>query len=139
MGVALALGAATLFALGGVMTKAPLPLAPIACVAWQVGLGCVPMVILGWFFERPVLGALTPTGAAALAYMTMVPMAVCYLAWFAALKRLGTRTAAMATLMVPIIGSAGAGVVLGEPLGGREITATALTLAGVALALRRTR
>ncbi len=139
MGVALALAAATLFALGGVMTKAPLPMAPVARVVWQVGLGCIPMVILGWFLERPRLGALTLTGAAALTYMTIVPMAVCYLAWFAAMKRLSTGTAARATLMVPIVGSVAAAVALGEPLGRREIAAAALTLGGVALALRRTR
>lgn len=135
IGIVLALSAATLFALGSVMANRPLPLAPIARVAWQVGAGCVPMVILGWILERPNLGALTESGWAALSYMAIFPMGICYLAWFAALNRLSAAPAAMGTLVVPIVASIAAAVQLGEPLGRREILAMALTLAGVALAL----
>ena len=59
--------------------------------------------------------------------------ALCYLAWFAALRRLPAATAAIGTLSVPIIGVIAAAIVLGEPLGVREVLAMALTLAGVAL------
>jgi drug/metabolite transporter (DMT)-like permease len=135
IGIVLALSAATLFAMGSVTAKGPLPLAPIARVAWQVAAGCVPMVILGWILERPNLGALTDSGWAALSYMTIFPMGICYLAWFAALNRLPAATAAMGTLVVPVVASIAAAVQLGEPLGKREILAIAFTLAGVALAL----
>jgi drug/metabolite transporter (DMT)-like permease len=40
-------------------------------------------------------------------------------------------------LLVPIIGIVAAALVLGEPLGWKEAVAMALTLSGVALALRR--
>lgn len=33
--------------LGTVITRTPLPVPPITLVAWQVGLGCVPMVVAG--------------------------------------------------------------------------------------------
>ena len=52
-GIALALAAAILFAFGSVRTKAPLPIAPIAQVAWQVGLGCLPMLLFGLLVEQP--------------------------------------------------------------------------------------
>lgn len=105
-GILFALLAAVLFALGTVITRTPLPVPPITLVAWQVGLGCVPMV-------------------------------VCYLAWFATLRRLPSDVASLGMLLVPIMGIVAAALALGEPLGAREFAAMALTLSGVALALRR--
>ncbi len=136
-GIALALAAAILFALGSVRTKAPLPISPIAQVAWQVGLGCAPMILFGLAVEQPDFARLSPTGAAVMIYMTLGPMGLCYLTWFAALQRLPASTAAMGTLIVPIIGVISAAILLGEPLGIREVLAAALTLGGVALAIRR--
>jgi drug/metabolite transporter (DMT)-like permease len=69
--------------------------------------------------------------------MALGPMGVCYLAWFAALRRLPAATAAIGTLTVPIIGIIAAAMMLGEPLGIREALAMVLTLAGVALALQK--
>ncbi len=85
--------------------------------------------------ERPNLSALSATGWAAMAYMTAVPMGLCYLTWFAALRRLPPATASIATLLTPLVGVAAAAPVLGEPLGLREMLALGLTLGGVALAL----
>lgn len=137
VGIALTLGSATLFALGSVLMRTPLPIPPVALAAWQVGLGCFPMIILGLIFEKPDIPALTPTGWGALIYMTLGPMGICYLTWFATLRRLPPSTAAMGTLVVPVMGVIGAAVVLGEPLGLREVIAMALTLGGVTLALRK--
>ena len=138
-GVALALGAAVLFALGAVASRrSPVALPPLASVAWQVGLGCSPMAAAGLLFERPDAGALSPLGWAAMAYMAAVPMGLCYVTWFAALRRLPPATASVATLLTPIIGVAAAALALGEPLGAREALALGLTLGGVALALRKT-
>jgi drug/metabolite transporter (DMT)-like permease len=65
------------------------------------------------------------------------PMALCYLAWFGALKRIPTTTASTGLLLIPIIGALSAALILSEPLGMREFAAFALTLGGVALELRR--
>lgn len=132
----LPLTAAVLFALGSVMARTPLPLPPIASVAWQTGLGCLPMVVLALLFERHQIGPLSLKGVGAMAYMTLMPMAVCYLSWFAALRRLPASTAALGMLLVPIVGTAGAALVLGEPVGPRQILAFALVISGVALGLR---
>jgi drug/metabolite transporter (DMT)-like permease len=136
-GIALALAAAILFAFGSVRTRAPLPVAPIAQVAWQVGLGCLPMILFGLLVEQPDFARLSSTGGAVLLYMTLGPMGLCYLTWFAALQRLPASTAALGTLTVPVMGVITAALVLGEPLGAREIIAAALTLGGVALAIKR--
>lgn len=136
-GVALALAAAVLFAFGTVTGRSPIPLSPAALTAWQVGLGCLPMVLLGLWFEKPKLSALGPVGWASMAYMTAVPMGVCYLGWFEATKRLPPATASTAMLLVPLVGVISAVPILGETLGFGEVLALALTLCGVALAVWR--
>ena len=104
--------------------------------SWQVGLGALPMVLLGLVFERAALGWLDPLGWALLVYMTLVPMAACYVTWFATLRHLPPTTAATGMLLVPLIGVTSAALLLGEPFGLRQAVAMGLTFAGVALALR---
>ncbi|MCO5100702.1 MAG: DMT family transporter [Burkholderiaceae bacterium] len=135
-GVLLTLSAAVLFAFGTVVWRTPLPLAPLASVAWQVGLGCLPMLAYGIAVE-PSPRATSASGWLAMAYMTIVPMGVCYLSWFAALRRVAPQMASMTTLLVPVVGVLAASIALGEPLGAVQWMALALTLGGVALALRR--
>jgi drug/metabolite transporter (DMT)-like permease len=136
-GITLALSAAVLFAWGAVTSRRPIPLPPVVLVAWVIGLGSAAMVIVGLAIERPDLGALTSTGMRAIGYMTIGPMALCYFAWFGALKRISTTTASTVILLVPVIGTVSAALMLGEPLGPREVVALALTLGGVALEVQR--
>lgn len=135
-GILFGLAAAILFALGTVRGSRPAPMPFIALTAWQVALGCLPMVFLGLLLERPHILALSPPGMLGLAYMAAGPMAICYLTWFGALQRLPTSVAATAMLLVPIIGTVSAVPILGDTLGVREIVAITLTLMGVGLALR---
>ncbi|MFM9851127.1 MAG: DMT family transporter [Hyphomicrobiaceae bacterium] len=136
-GFALALASAVSFALGTVLNRSPLPIAPTALVAWQVGIGCLAMVLIGLPLERPDFAALSPAGWSVLIYMTLVPMGVCYLTWFESLRHLPASVASMGTLLVPLIGAISASLTLGEPLGLREAAAIALTLSGVTLALQK--
>jgi len=136
-GIALALACAILFALGNVLNRKPLPMPPLAVVAWQVGIGCLVMLLLGVLFEHPNYAAITPLGLGCFAYMTLMPMGICYLTWFETLRRLPPTSASTGMLLVPVIGVVSAAIILGEPLGLREIGAMALTLGGVTLALQR--
>ena len=136
-GVGFALAAAVLFALGAVVTKRwPLAMPPAASVAWQVGLGMLPLAAAALLFESPEFGALSARGWGLLAYMAAVPLSLCYLAWFAALRRLPAGVATMGTLVAPVVGVLGSALVLGEPFGLREVAALGLTLGGVALVVR---
>ncbi len=136
-GVLFAFAAAVLFALGTVKARKPLAMPGPAVAAWQVALGCLPMVVLGLLLEQPHITALSPRGALGLTYMAVGPMALCYLTWFGALKRLPTSVAATSMLIVPVVGTLTAVPLLGETLGIREAIAIVLTIGGVALALRR--
>ena len=137
VGIGLALSCAILFALGNVLNRKPLPMPPLVVVAWQVGIGCLAMLILGVVFERANFSAISPLGIACFIYMTLVPMGICYITWFETLRRLPPASASTGMLLVPVIGVVSAAIILGEPLGMREVAAMALTLGGVTLALRR--
>lgn len=136
-GVALGLGSALLFSLGTVVTKRwPLALPPAAAAVWQVGLGILPLALGAALFDPPALAALPGHGWALLAYGGVFALGLCYLSWFAALRRLPASLASLGTLLTPVVGVAGAALFLAEPFGWREAGSLALTLAGVALALR---
>lgn len=135
IGIAMALAAAILFALGSLLISRSLPVSPISFVAWQICLGCIPMIAIGLVFEHPNIGGLHSGTLLALTYMTLVPMGSCYLTWYAAIRRLPATTAAVGMLSVPVIGILSGAFFVGESVGWREISAVVLTLAGVALAL----
>jgi drug/metabolite transporter (DMT)-like permease len=135
-GLVLALGAAVLFAAGVVAARPSVTLSPLAMTAWQVGLGCLPMVALGVGFEGPDIAALSPAGWLSLLYMTAMPMGLCYLSWFVAVEELPAPIASTAMLLVPVIGVLAAGPILGEPLGMREALALVLALGGIGFVMR---
>ncbi len=135
-GVLLVLSAAVLFAFGTVTAGRAVNMPPVAFTAWQVALGSIPMVAYGLAVEQPAFGALRPVGWVCMIYMTLIPMGMCYLSWFAALRRLPPSVASVGTLIVPVVGSISAAMMLGEPLGVRQGLALFVTLSGVALALR---
>ena len=136
-GVAFGLGSAILFSLGTVVTKRwPLGLPPTASTVWQVGVGIAPLAVAAVLFDPPAFGNLSLLGWGLIAYGGVFALGLCYLAWFAALRRLPASLASLGTLLTPVVGVASAALVLGEPFGWREASALGLTLAGVALAVR---
>jgi probable blue pigment (indigoidine) exporter len=136
-GILCALAGAVCVALGTVLTKHfPLAMPPLSLAAWQVGLGCLPISIMGLAVERPQLAALSTSGWASMVYMTVIQFCLSYVCWFAALERLPAATASIGTLLVPVVGVLAAAAMLHEPLGLREIGALVVTLGGVAMALR---
>ena len=136
-GLLFALAGAVCVALGTVLTKHfPLKMPPLSLAAWQIGIGCVPIAIIGLAVEHPQLSALSAVGLVSMIYMTLIQFCLCYVCWFAALERLPAATASIGTLLVPVVGVLAAAAMLHEPLGLRELVALAVTLGGVAVALR---
>ncbi|MDB5620497.1 DMT family transporter [Tardiphaga sp.] len=136
-GIAFAMLGAFGFALGTVLAKRfKLALPLVTSSAWQIGIGCAPVALLGLVFETPHFAALSWTGWAMLAYIVLVPFCIAYVCWFAALKMLPASVAAIGTMAVPVIGVVASAVALHEPLGPGQIVALALTLGGVVLATR---
>jgi probable blue pigment (indigoidine) exporter len=136
-GLILALVGAVSVALGTVLTKHfPLAMPPLSLAAWQIGIGCLPVAIVGLAVEQPQLTALSAIGWASMAYMTLIQFCLCYVCWFATLERLPAATASIGTLLVPVVGVVSAAVMLHEPFGVREFAALTVALGGVAVALR---
>ena len=136
-GLLCALAGAISVALGTVLTKRlPLQIPPLSMATWTVGLGCLPVALIGVAIERPEVAALSAVGWASLLYMTVIQFCVCYACWFATLQRLPAATASIGTLLVPVIGVLSAAAMLHEPLGARDILALTVSLGGIAVALR---
>lgn len=137
-GAAAILCTALMFAGGAVFTKRwPVQMAPVPLVAWQVVIGTSPAWAIALGFEHLDLGRVTWLGWGCLVYVAVVAQCVAYLAWFRALRLLPAGTAAIGSLLVPVIGVVSSGLLLGEPLGLRHAAALVLTLGGVLLAARR--
>jgi len=136
-GFAMVLGGAFAFALGAVLLKKyPLSLPPITAAAWQIGIGCLPVGVVGLAIEHADFTKLTQLGWWLLGYSTVIQFCVAYVTWFAALSRLPASVAAIGTTAVPVIGVLASALALHEPLGPVQLGALVLTLAGVMLATR---
>jgi drug/metabolite transporter (DMT)-like permease len=136
-GIIMALAGSIGFALGTVLAKKlPLQLPPITAAAWQIGLGCFPVAVVGLFIEHSNWDGVTNIGWLLVIYSTVVQFCIAYVAWFAALARLPASVAAIGTMAVPVIGVVASAIALHEPLGPGQIAALVFTLAGVVLATR---
>lgn len=136
-GIVMALCGSIGFALGTVLAKRlPLDMAPIPAAAWQIGLGCFPVMIAGFAIETTHLGQISRLGWWLLVYSTLIQFCIAYVSWFAALARLPASVAAIGTMAVPVIGVVASAIALHEPLGAIQVAALLFTLAGVVLATR---
>jgi drug/metabolite transporter (DMT)-like permease len=136
-GIIMALAGSVGFALGTVLAKKlPLQLPPITAAAWQIGIGCFPVAVVGLSIETSHWDAVTQLGWLLVIYSTVVQFCIAYVAWFAALVRLPASVAAIGTMAVPVIGVLASAIALHEPLGPGQIAALVFTLAGVVLATR---
>ena len=136
-GTIMALGGSIGFAVGTVLAKKlPLHLPPLTAAAWQIGIGCLPITIIGLLIEKADAAALSAVGWILIAYSILIQFCIAYVSWFAALARLPASVAAIGTMAVPVIGVVASAIALHEPLGTGQIAALVFTLAGVALATR---
>src|SRR3954463_6373384 len=79
-GIAMALGGALGFALGTVLAKKlALKLPPVTAAAWQIGIGCLPVAIVGVAIETTHLNAITELGWFLVFYATVIQFCVAYL------------------------------------------------------------
>src|ERR1700731_3740246 len=102
-GIIMALGGSLCFAFGTVLAKKlPIRLPPITAAAWQIGIGCVPILIAGLTIETSHVERVTQLGWALLFYSTVIQFCVAYVAWFPSLARLKASVAAIGTMAVPL-------------------------------------
>lgn len=134
-GPACMLAAALSWAAGTVALKArDWSIAPLARATWLVGVSA-PFAALGAvLFEQPLSQSLPTTPLfLVLVYHVIFPMIVCHAAWVSLVGRLPASVAAVATLLIPVVGVASAGLLLGDDLSASKLLALALVLTSVAL------
>ena len=82
---------------------------------------------------------LTPSGAALAVTSGALTSGLGYAAWYAVLPRLRATSASVVQLSVPVLAALGGVALVGEPLTARLALASAATLGGIALVVRRPR
>ena len=146
LGALMMLGAAVSWATGTVLMKRFRWSIPVGVLAgWQLLAGAAPVVLGALVFERlPFPLEISIEAWAALAYVLVFPMVFCHWAWFSIVRSFPAAMAAASTLAIPVVGVISSAILLGEPVGWREIIALflvcgALTVVLVVPALRHTR
>lgn len=119
-GILAILGAALSWATGTIIVKrAPFGADPVATTGWQLAVGAVSACIGFLIFEVPHLAEhafwpATAWGWGGLLYNSVIGVALSYFLWFAIVARLPASTAAIGTLLVPVVGVASAMAIIGD-------------------------
>lgn len=136
-GVAFSLFAGASWAAGTVVVKRwPVDAQPFAIAAWQLWVGAAVaaggMLLFEGFPELARIGAVP---AAAFVYHAVLAIALGYVIWFDVVAKLPAGTAALGTLMVPVVGVLGAMALLGERPSAGDLTGFVLIVAAAWTAL----
>ena len=139
LGFILMLCAALSWAAGTVLMKAHnWSIGPLSRTVWLVGLSAPPAIAGSLVIEHP--WTLTIPSASVLAVLTfhvIGPVAICYAAWTVLLVRLPASTAAIGTLLIPVVGVLSSSLFLGDQLTLPKLMALALIVASVAFVFVR--
>ena len=139
-GAAIMVAAAVSWSLGNVALKVwNWSLQPLALTVWFFAASSLlawPLVLL---FE-PLQHQTWPGGFTLwlLIYHSVGPMVICYWIWTGMVGRLPVTTAAIATLLAPVVGVASSAWLLGETLDLPKLAALGLIVASITLTLLRT-
>lgn len=136
LGFALGLAAGIGWAIGTLILKRGNVQVPVMVLTgWQLLLGVLPIgagaLLLGdghWFMP-------SWQSIAVIAWITLVPMAIGNVCWFAIVGILPTNIAGLSSVLVPVVAMISGAIVHGEPLGPLQLASMALCVGGLALAL----
>ncbi len=137
LGALFMLGAAASWALGTVLFKKYRWTTPVSTmVGWQLAAAAVPITIVAMLIEPvPDLTQLSAKAVFALVYLFALPMVFCQWAFFKVVSMFPASVASMGTLAVPIVGVYSSALILGEPVGWRELVALMLICSALACVL----
>jgi len=135
LGFVAGIAAAVGWAVGTLILKRnPPPVPPLVLTGWQLLIAAVPIGLAAlWFggaWFMPSWQTILVVG-----YITVVPMAVGNVAWFAVVGLLPAHIAGLGSVLVPVVAMLTGALVRGEPLGPVELAAMACSAGAVALAL----
>lgn len=139
LGALFALGCAWTWAAGSIYLKwAKIQAPTLAIAAWQLLFGALILVAGMLFFEGvPHLWALPPRIQAWIGYNGVLGMGLTYFLWFVVIARLPAMTAALGSLLVPVVGVIGSAWLAGERPSTLDIIGFACIFAAAACVLLR--
>jgi probable blue pigment (indigoidine) exporter len=108
----------------------------LASTAWQLVGGGLVLVVAAIVVEGPP-PVLSPSGVAAVAYVSLVATALAYVCWFAGLARLTAGAVGIVGLLNPVTGVVLGVVLAGERLGVAQLAGIAMVLGAVVLGQTR--
>jgi drug/metabolite transporter (DMT)-like permease len=136
LGLAVGLLSAIGWAIGTLILKRGKVMVPVLVLTgWQLLLGAVPIsivaVILGdghWFMP-------SWQSIAVISWITLIPMCIGNVCWFAIVGLLPANIAGLSSVMVPVVAMVSGAVINGEPLGPLQMVSMATCVAALVLAL----
>ncbi len=136
LGLALGLAAGIGWAVGTLILKRhPIDVPATVLTGWQLLLAAVPIAIgallLGdhqWFMP-------SWQSISVIAYITLVPMCIGNVCWFAIVGLLPSNLAGLSSVMVPVVAMISGALVHGEPLGPLQLLAMGFSVAALWLAV----
>lgn len=136
LGAALVLAGAISFAVGTIITKrVDWAVPPASFAGWQLLIGGLPIAVIAAASEPMTMQNASTEAWLATAYTTFAGLVLAYIAWFRIVKIFDAGTASIATLAVPAVGLLSGAIILGEPIGWRQLAALAMVLSAVGLVL----
>jgi O-acetylserine/cysteine efflux transporter len=143
-GFALVIAAAAAWGVGNLAIKRAAPPDPLRFMSWMCVVPPLPLLCLSLAFEGPgeigrALSGVDLGGIGAVLYIAFAATTVGWALWARLMGLYPASMVAPFSLLVPIFGLGFAAVLLGEPVGARELVATVLVLGGVLLTLKAPR
>jgi O-acetylserine/cysteine efflux transporter len=143
-GFVLVIAAAAAWGVGNLAIKRAAPADPLRFMSWICVVPPLPLLCLSLAFEGPsevgaALSGIDLGGVGAVLYIAFAATTVGWALWARLMGLYPASMVAPFALLVPIFGLGFAAVLLGEPVGPRELVATVLVLGGVLLTLRAPR
>lgn len=135
-GAVLLLCAAISWASGTIVTKKIDWAVPaITLAAWNLCFSAIPIAVIAVLSEDFTMHRASADAWLAAGYTTLFGFILAYIAWFKLVAIFSATVAAIGTLSVPAVGLLSGALLLGEPLGWRQLVAAALVLSALTLVL----
>ena len=137
LGGTLLIGAAVVWALATMLVKRfTWTIGSLEFAWWQLAFGGIPIVIGALLLDAPTdFGALSTKAWVGLIYASTIASALGQWVWFQILRLMPAAVASISTLAIPVVGVFSGGLLLGESVTWRELTALALVLSALAVVM----
>ena len=115
---------------------APVGLVPVMVLTgWQLVLGSIPIGIVALAIADSPWFLPSWQSIAVIAWITLIPMCIGNVCWFAIVGLLPANVAGLSSVMVPVVAMVSGAIVHGEPLGPLQLVSMGSCVAALVLAL----